>query len=165
MPVTNFWLNPCCPRLVVLLPILHFVPCLFHDYLLHALSLQSDSSLRVSDLDTDGLSLGNNLNSVLGRNIVGNLSSVGLGVHQQNIQVLDVLDQVNSVARWNHVLSLLVGTVTDGGLTDSASESSSDARVNTLLLSPVLTDSVVSVRVVSLESLGVLLDNRRSHCG
>lgn len=90
---------------------------------------------------------------------MGNLSGVGLGVQQQNIQVLDVVNQVRLVARGHHVSGLLVGTVTNVWLGDGTSESSSDARVNTLLLSPVLGDTVVSVRVVSLELLGVLLDN------
>lgn len=133
------------------------------------LGLQRNSTLRVGNLDTDGLSLGNNLNSVLRGHVVGNLSSVGLGVHQQNIQVLDVLDKVHFVAGRNQVLGLVVGTVTNVWLLDGTSESSSDTRVNTLLLSPVLSDSVVSVGVVSLELTDVLLDNlgvrnRVSHC-
>lgn len=94
---------------------------------------------------------------------MSNLSGVGLGVQQQNVQVLDVSDNVNSQARWVHVLGLLVGTVTNVWLWDGTSESSSDTRVNTLLLSPVLSHSVVSVRVVSLELLSVLLDDLRSH--
>lgn len=133
------------------------------------LSLQSNSALRVGDLDTDLLGLSNNVNSVLGRHVVGNLSSVGLGVHQQHVQVTDVSDDMDLVAGGDHVLGGLVGTITDVGLRDGASESSSDTRVDTLLLSPVLSDTVVSVRVVSLELLGVLLDNlgvgkRSSHC-
>lgn len=123
------------------------------------LGLQRNSTLRVGNLDTKRLGLGNNLNSVLGRDVVGNLGSVGLGDHQQNIQVGDVLDEVDLETGRVQELGLLVRTVTDVGLLDSASESSSDTRVNTLLLSPVLRDSVVSVRVVSLELLGVLLDN------
>lgn len=129
------------------------------------LSFQSNSALRVGNLNTERLSLSNNVNSVLRRHVVSNLSSVGLGVHQQNVQVVDVSDKVHSVAGWNHVLGLLVRTVTNVGLRNGTSESSSDTRVNTLLLSPALTNSVVSVRVVSLELLGVLLDNLwSSHC-
>lgn len=90
---------------------------------------------------------------------MGNLSSVGLVVHQQGIQVLSVSNQVNLVTRWVQVLGFLVGTVTNVWLTDGASESSSDTRVDTLLLSPVLGNSLVSVRVMSLELLGVLLNN------
>lgn len=90
---------------------------------------------------------------------MGNLSSVGLVVHQQGIQVLSVSNQVNLVTRWVQVLGILVGTVTNVWLTDGASESSSDTRVDTLLLSPVLGNSLVSVRVMSLELLGVLLNN------
>ena len=123
------------------------------------LSFQRNSTLRVGHLNTERLGLRNNLNSVLRRDVVSNLSSVGLGVQQQNIQVVDVSDKVDSVARWDHVLGLLVGTVTNVWLRDGSSESSSDTRVNTLLLSPALTNSVVSVRVVSLELSGVLLDN------
>lgn len=95
---------------------------------------------------------------------MGNLSSVGLGVHQQSVQVLNVSNEVDLVTRWVHELGLLVGTVTDVWLTDGASESSSDTRVNTLLLSPVLGNSVISVRVMSLELLGVLLNNLDGHC-
>lgn len=129
------------------------------------LSLQRNSTLRVGNLETERLSLGDNLNSVLRRNVVGNLSSVGLGVHQQNVQVSNVLDNVDSETSWVHELGLLVGTVTDVWLRDGTSESSSDTRVNTLLLSPVLSNSVVSVRVVSLELTNVLLHNLwSSHC-
>lgn len=123
------------------------------------LGLQSNSTLRVGDLDTQRLGLGNNLNSVLRRDIVGDLSSVSLGVHQQSVQVTGVSDEVDLVTLWVQELGLLVGTVTDVWLTDGASESSSDTRVNTLLLSPVLGNSVISVRVMSLELLGVLLNN------
>ena len=56
-------------------------------------------------------------------------------------------------------LGLLVRTVTDLWLRDVTSESSSNNRVNTLLLSPVFSNSVVTVRVMTLELLGVLLDN------
>lgn len=90
------------------------------------LCFQGNSTLRVGHLDTDLLSLGNNLNSVLSRNVVGNLSSIGLGVHQQNVQVLDVLDEVSFVTTWHHVSGLLVGTVTNVRLRNGTSESSSN---------------------------------------
>lgn len=88
---------------------------------------------------------------------MGNLSGVRLGVQQQQVEVVHVLNQKSLVARWRHASGLLVGTITDGWLSNVASESSSDNRVNTLLFSPVLGHSVVSVRVVTLELLGVLL--------
>ena len=90
---------------------------------------------------------------------MGDLGGVGLGVHDQGLEVLDVGDEEDLVAGWGEELGLLVGTVTDGWLVDVASESSSDDGVDTLLLSPVLSDSVVTVRVVTLELLGVLLDD------
>lgn len=90
---------------------------------------------------------------------MGNFGGVRLGVHSQSFQILQVGDQDNLVTRWRHELGLLVGTVTDGWFRDVTSESSSDDRVDTLLLSPVLGDSVVSVRVMTLELLSVLLDN------
>lgn len=141
-------------------------PLLFFFYYIHLLSmyiksrhlsLQSNSALGVGDLETELLGLSNNLDSVLSRNVVGDLSSEGLGVHQQWVQVLQVADNNSLVARWHHVLGLLVGTVTDVWLRDGTSESSSDTRVNTLLLSPVLSDTVESVRLVSLELTGKLL--------
>ena len=90
---------------------------------------------------------------------MSDLGSVGSGVHHQHVQVLDVRNQEGLVARWAHELGLLVGTITDGWLGDVTSESSSDDGVNTLLLSPVLSDSVVTVRVMTLELLGVFLHN------
>lgn len=133
------------------------------------LSLQGNSTLRVGDLDTELLSLSDNLNSVSGRNIVSNLSSVRLSVHQQNIQVLDIVDNKNLVAGWDHMSGLLVRTVTNLWHRDGAPESSSDTGVNTLRLSPALADTHKSVRLVSLELLVMLLDNlgswnRGSHC-
>lgn len=130
-----------------------------------SLGLQGNSTLRVGDLDTQGLSLGDNVNSVLRRDVVGNLSSVGLSVHQQGVQVSNVSDNNSLETLRVQVLSLLVGTVTDVWLTDGTSESSSDTGVDTLLLSPVLVDSLESVRLVSLKSLGIFLNNlETSHC-
>lgn len=92
---------------------------------------------------------------------MGDLSSVGSGVHHQHLQVLDVGDQESLVAGRSHESGLLVGTITDGWLWDVASESSSDNGVDTLLLSPVLRDSLVAVRVMTLELLCVFLHNLR----
>ena len=82
-------------------------------------------------------------------------------MHSQELQVLDVSNDEDSVTGWDQELGLLVGTVTDGWLGNVTSESSSDDRVDTLLTSPVLLDPLVAVRVVTLELLGVLLDNLR----
>ena len=82
-------------------------------------------------------------------------------MHSQELQVLDVSNDEDSVNGWDQELGLLVGTVTDGWLGNVTSESSSDDRVDTLLTSPVLLDPLVTVRVVTLELLGVLLDDLR----
>ncbi|KAH3665255.1 hypothetical protein OGATHE_004070 [Ogataea polymorpha] len=90
----------------------------------------------------DKIVAGVNLDPVLSRHVVGNFSSVGLGVHDQTLQILDVLHQESLVAGRHHVSGLLVGSITDLWLSDGASESSSDTGVDTLLFSPVLGHSV-----------------------
>lgn len=123
------------------------------------LSLKSKTTLWVGHLQAQSLSTRKDLNSVLRRDGVGDLSSVGLSVQQQKVQVLKVVDQESLVARWHHVSGLLVGTVTNLWLWDGTSETTSDTRVNTLLFSPVLGDTSVTVRMVTLELLGDLLND------
>ena len=57
-------------------------------------------------------------------------------MHQQELNVLGVVDEESLVAGGHHVLGLLVGTVADGGHGDVALEASTDAVVDTLGLAP-----------------------------
>lgn len=64
------------------------------------------------------------------------LSGVGAVVHQQELNILGVVDEESLVAGGHHVLGLLVGSVADGGHGDVATEASTDAVVDTLGLAP-----------------------------
>ena len=79
-----------------------------------------------------------NLSSFLGRNIVGDLSTIGGVMHHQKLQILHVVhnELVQSVGE--HMLGGSVGTVTDVGHQSGTSEATSAASINTLGLSPVL---------------------------
>lgn len=121
------------------------------------LSLQSQSSLWIGNLDTDSLGSGQKSNSVLGGNVVGNLSGIQFVVHQQSVQLLYVSDCDDLLSVNVQELGLLVRTVTDLWSINGTSESSSDTRVDTLLKSPVLVHPLETVRLVSLELLCVLL--------
>jgi hypothetical protein len=80
-------------------------------------------------------SLHNQLAS-LGGNIVSDFSAVFSVVHHQQFQLLGVVDEELVETVGEEVSGGLVRTITDLGLRNGTLESSSDTRVNTLLLSP-----------------------------
>lgn len=119
----------------------------------------SKASSAVGQLDVQLLGALDNLNTVAGADAVGNLGRVAAGVHNEHLQISNVVDDDLSQAVGHNVLGGLAGTVTDLGHRELALEAASNAVVNTLGLSPCLLDSLVTVRLVSLEDLGSLLDN------
>ena len=78
------------------------------------------------------------LHSLLGRHSVGDLGTVGVVVHHEKLQVLDVAhgELVESVGE--HVLGAGVRAVTNVGHQGGTTEAASAATINTLGLSPVL---------------------------
>lgn len=121
--------------------------------------LSTNAGVGVGDLDTESLGLLENVDALLGRDVVGDLGSVDTVVHEEELDVTDVGDHKAAVAVGHQVTGLLVGTVTDLGHAHGAAESAADGAVDTLGLAPRLADTVVSVRVVALERLGALLDD------
>ena len=79
-----------------------------------------------------------NLGSLLGGDVVSNLSTVGGVVHHQELQISNVAhdELVESVGK--HMLGGSVRSVTDVGHDSGTSEAASAASINTLGLSPVL---------------------------
>ncbi|KAL2277342.1 hypothetical protein FJTKL_00055 [Diaporthe vaccinii] len=89
----------------------------------HHLHLRRNLRLGVGDLDAQLLRTGDDLDSLSGGNVVGDpiaqschgsglsgvLSGVGLVVHQQELDILDVVDDEGLVAGGHHVTGLLVG--------------------------------------------------------
>lgn len=67
---------------------------------------------------------------------MGDLSGVGLVVHQQELDILDVVDDEGLVAGGHHVTGLLVGAEADRGHGSVAPEPSTDTVVDTLGLAP-----------------------------
>lgn len=96
---------------------------------------------------------------------MGNLGGVGSGMHQQKVELRDVRNNKSLVSGRHHVLGGLVGTVSDLGHADGTSESTSHARVDTLGLSPRLTNTGITVGVMASKLLGVLLDDLRMGSG
>lgn len=68
-------------------------------------------TLRVGDLDTQSLRLRNDLNTLPRGDGVANLGGVGPVVHQEEVDVVGVLDEESLVAGRHHVAGLLVGTI------------------------------------------------------
>jgi hypothetical protein len=123
------------------------------------LGLKVETGLGVGDLDTKGLGLLNDLKALSRRNVVGNLSSIGLAVEEEKVEVSSIADEENLVARGNHVLGLLVRTVTNLWHRDGTAESTTNARIDTTGLAPRLANTSIAIRVVSLELLRVLLND------
>ena len=82
------------------------------------------------------------------------LSSEGAVVHEEELDVLGVVDEESLVAGGHHVAGLLVGTVTDGGHGHLSLEAATDGIINTLGLAPRLTNAHKAVRLVTLEAVG-----------
>lgn len=82
------------------------------------------------------------------------LSSVGAVVHEEELNVLGVVNEESLVAGGHHVAGLLVGTVTDRGHGHLALEATADGIVNSLRLAPRLTDTLETVRLVTVEAVG-----------
>lgn len=154
------------------------------------LGLGGDTALGVGDLDTESLGLGENVNALAGRDGVGDpiehintivlfhfnpranvLGSVGAVVHQEELDVLGVVDDEGLVAGGHHVTGLLVATVTDlspplvalaiagsngsyGGHGGLALEAAADGIVNTLGLAPRGANTLEPVRLVTVEAVG-----------
>lgn len=121
--------------------------------------LSTDTGVGVGDLDAEGLGLLENVDALLGRDVVGNLGSVDTVVHEEKLDVTDVRDYKTAVSVGHEVAGLLVGTVANLGHANGAAETTTNSRVDTLRLTPRLADTVVSVGVVALERLGALLDD------
>lgn len=96
---------------------------------------------------------------------MGDLSSVSLGQSEQDLELREVRDNEHLVARGNHVTGLLVRTVANLGHAESTTEATTDTRVNTLGLAPLISKTLVTVVVVTLERLAVLLvDSGAGEC-
>ena len=121
--------------------------------------LGTNAGLGVGDLDAESLGLLENVDALLGRDVVCDLGGVDSVVHEEELDVTDVGDHKAAVTVGHEVAGLLVGTVTDLGHADGTAEATADSAVDTLGLTPRLADTVVSVRVVALEGLGALLDD------
>lgn len=121
--------------------------------------LSTNLGVSVGDLNTKSLGLLEDVDALLGRDVVGDLGGVDTVVHEEELDVTDVGDHEAAVSVGHEVTGLLVGTVTDLGHANGTAETTTNGTVDTLGLAPRLTDTVVSVRVVALERLGALLDD------
>lgn len=92
----------------------------------------------VGELDVKGLSLSNNLNTLLGRNVMGDLSGENLVLHQEHTELLGVVDGDLAETIGHKVAGDGVGAVTDGGHGGLAAETATDTIINTLGLAPGL---------------------------
>ena len=77
------------------------------------LNLSRNTGLGVGNLDAELLCACDNLDSLSRRNGVGDLSGEGLVVHEEEVNIADVVDEESLVAGWHHVAGLLVGSETN----------------------------------------------------
>jgi hypothetical protein len=125
------------------------------------LNLGGNLSLGVGDLDSQLLSTGNDVNSLAGRDVVGDLSSVRSVVHEKELQISQVIDDESLVAGGHHVAGLLVGAIADRGHSNGTTESTANATVDTLGLAPcALVKAHEAVGLMPREVLRALLDDR-----
>jgi hypothetical protein len=80
------------------------------------------------------------------------LSGVGAVVHEEKVELADVVDEESLVAGGHHVAGLLVGTVTDLGHDGLSLEATAHGIVNTLGLSPAGVYAHEAVRLVAGEA-------------
>mgnify|MGYP003385884576 CR=1 len=90
-------------------------------------------------------------------------------VHHEHLKFLGVVDDELVKSVGEKVAGGLVGSVTNGRLGDSSLEASSHSGVNTLGLSPGVTELLKSLVMMTLKRLCALLDNlclnNRSYLG
>eukprot|EP00639_Heterosigma_akashiwo_P033825 CAMPEP_0194742558 /NCGR_PEP_ID=MMETSP0296-20130528/99824_1 /TAXON_ID=39354 /ORGANISM="Heterosigma akashiwo, Strain CCMP2393" /LENGTH=103 /DNA_ID=CAMNT_0039654493 /DNA_START=1944 /DNA_END=2256 /DNA_ORIENTATION=- len=98
--------------------------------------LALQSGVGISDPDAELLSAGDDVLTLLGGHVVGDLRAVLPVVHHEKLKLSHVVHQELEEPIGKHVAGLLVGPVADLGHGDGALEATSDAGVNTLWLSP-----------------------------
>jgi len=121
--------------------------------------LDAELGLAVCDLYTEDLCALEDLNPLAGGDTVGDLGGVGLVVHEQEVDLVGVVDEELAQPARHQVSGLLVASVTDGRHGQLALEAAADSVIDTLGLSPGLLDAMVAVRLVTLERLRALLDD------
>jgi hypothetical protein len=100
------------------------------------LLLRSKTSTSVDDLNVELSSTFKESNTLLGGDIVGNFSSIGAVVHQQEVEFTDVGDDKLAETVGQEVTGLSGGTVTDLGHRGLTLEASTHVTIDTLGLSP-----------------------------
>lgn len=80
----------------------------------------------VGDLDTKDLGARDDLNALLGRDTVGDGGGVLARVHEEELEVADVVDENLLVAGGDEVAGLVVGSVTNLGHGGLALEATAD---------------------------------------
>lgn len=113
----------------------------------------------VGHLDAESSCPLKNADTVTRADVVCNLSSEALVVHQQQVDLSDVVDNELLEAVGEQVTGLLVRTVTNLGHGGLALEATPDPVIDTLGLPPCLLHTMVAIRLVALELGGALLDD------
>lgn len=94
--------------------------------------------MRVGQLHVQSLGTGNNLKTLTGADIVGNLGGEHLVLHHEHVELGSVVDGDLAEAIGHQVTGDGVGTVTDLGHGGLAGEATTDTVINTLGLAPAL---------------------------
>jgi hypothetical protein len=100
------------------------------------LFLRSETSTSVDDLDVKLSSTFEESNTLLGGNVVSDLSSIRTVVHQQKVEFADVGDDELAETVRQEITGLLGRTVTNLGHRSLTLETSTHVTIDTLGLSP-----------------------------
>ncbi len=90
----------------------------------------------VGQLDVQGLGTSNNLQTLLGTDVVGNFSSEYLVLHHQHLKLFGVVDGDLTETVRHKVTSVGIRAITDLGHWGLAGEATTDTVINTLGLTP-----------------------------
>lgn len=114
--------------------------------IINGLLLGSQTGTGVDDLDIKLSGAFEDLDALLGGDVVSNLGSIGAVVHQEQLELLDVLDGELQETVRQKVASLLVRAVADLGHGGLAAETTAHGVIDTLGLSPGFLQCNVSVK-------------------
>jgi hypothetical protein len=153
--------------------------------------LRSETSTSVDDLNVKLSSTFEESDTLLGGDVMGDFSGIRTVVHQQEVELTDVGNDELTETVGQEVTGLLGGTITNLGHRGLTLETSTHVTIDTLGLSPrflllyifsllvfflssllqvsTYTNTHETVRLVTLEGSGTLLDNvmldsRSDHC-
>merc|ERR1712055_432352 len=121
--------------------------------------LAAEAGVRVGDFDGELAGALDDRLPLPAAHAVRNLGGEGLVLHEQHLELCNIVNEEALQAVRAHVLGLLVGAVADAGHEELALEAATHPVVDALRLAPALVNLDIAVRLVANELLSALLHN------